>query len=260
LKIAGATEIYKMGGAHAIAALAYGTKTIRSVEKIFGPGNAFVVEAKRQVFGTVAIDLIPGPSEVLVIADKTAPPKWIALDLLAQAEHGIGSQAILLTDSIKLMRQVYAEIEKNYKNFKRKKYIQEALRNSLLIIVKKISDAIEIANSYAPEHVSVMTKNSKKVVDRLTTSGAIFIGPYSPVTIGDFVAGPSHTLPTGGSGKSFSGLSSDMFQKRTSIIEYDKRALQKSLAAVEKFATIEGLDAHGQSARIRFEKKPIKKI
>lgn len=250
----GATEIYRVGGAQAIAALACGTKTIRPVQKIFGPGNAYVVEAKRQVFGRVAIDLLPGPSEVLVIADKTARAKWIAADLLAQSEHGHGSEAILLTDSEKIIVGVEREIARQVRLSKRPKELAVALKNATLVLVNSIDDAVRLANQYAAEHVSIATDRPGEVALRLQTSGAVFLGGLSPVVGGDFLAGPSHELPTGGAGKSFSGLTVDQFQRRTSVVMYDEASLRKSLPILEAFSSIEGLDAHGRSAAVRLEK------
>lgn len=250
----GATEIYRVGGAQAIAALACGTKTILPVLKIFGPGNPYVVEAKRQVFGKVAIDLLPGPSEVLVIADKTAKPEWVAADLLAQAEHGHGSQAILLTDSEKILAGVEKAIERQTKLSNRPAELAKALKNTKLIIVEDMAAAIRAANEYASEHVSVATEAPGEIALQLRTSGAIFLGGISPVAGGDFLAGPSHELPTGGAGRSFAGLTVDQFQRRTSIVMFDEASLRASLPHIETFSAIEGLDAHGRSASIRLKK------
>lgn len=250
----GATEIYRVGGAQAIAALAHGTKTILPVQKIFGPGNSYVVEAKRQVFGKVAIDLLPGPSEVLVIADKSAKPDWVAADLLAQAEHGHGSQAILVTDSEKILTGVEKAVEKQTKLSKRPAELAKALKNTKLILVEDMEDAIRIANEYASEHVAIATEAPGEIALQLRTSGAIFLGGLSPVVGGDFLAGPSHELPTGGAGRSFAGLTVDQFQRRTSIVMFDEDSLRASLPHIETFSAIEGLDAHGRSASIRLKK------
>ncbi len=254
LRHAGATEIYRVGGAQAIAALAYGTKTIRPVQKIFGPGSPWVVEAKRQVFGQCAIDLLPGPSEILVLADASAKAAWIAADLLAQAEHGHGSSILFVTDSVKLLAAVESEVRAQAAKLSRREYLTEVLdRNAALVLVKKLADGVAIANDFAPEHISIVAKNEDALAARIHTSGAIFLGGWSPVAAGDFLAGPSHTLPTGGAGKSFPGLMADMFQRRTSIVRLDARSLRKSVATIEQFSRIEGLDAHGRSASIRFE-------
>ena len=247
----GATEVYRIGGAQAIGALAHGTKTIRPVQKIFGPGNAYVVEAKRQVFGRVAIDLLPGPSEVLVIADDSAHPDWIAADLLAQSEHGLGSAAILLTDSPRILQEVAAAVEEQVRLSGRPKELALGLKNASLVLVPDLDAAITLANRYAAEHVSIATKHPGEIALQLQTSGAIFLGGISPVVAGDFMAGPSHELPTGGAGKSFAGLTVDQFQRRTSVVMFDKPSLQASLATIETFSHIEGLDAHGRSAAIR---------
>ena len=254
LVYAGATEIYRVGGAQAVAALAYGTKTIRPVQKIFGPGSPWVVEAKRQVFGQCAIDLLPGPSEILVLADATANAAWVAADLLAQAEHGHGSSILFVTDSASLLTNVEKQISTQAATLSRREYLTEVLeQNAALVLVKSLAHGIAIANDFAPEHISIVAKNEGAIARDIRTSGAIFLGSWSPVAAGDFVAGPSHTLPTGGAGKSFPGLMSDMFQRRTSIIRLDRASLAKSVETIEQFSRIEGLDAHGRSARIRIE-------
>lgn len=251
LQLAGATEVYRVGGAQAVAALALGTKTIAPVDKIFGPGNRFVVEAKRQMFGCVAIDLLPGPSEVLVIADRTANPAWIAADLLAQAEHGGDSAALLLTDSEKILTAAAREVEAQARALPRGEILKASLKNASLVLVKNMQAAVDLANAFASEHVALQVKNPRALAPRIVTAGAIFLGGYSPVAVGDFLAGPSHELPTGGAGKSFAGLTADQFQRRTSLVELDRRALAKSAPLVEAFARVEGLAAHGRSARIR---------
>jgi histidinol dehydrogenase len=253
INIAGATEILRVGGAQAIAAMALGTATIRRVQKVFGPGNAYVVAAKRLLYGHVAIDLLPGPSEVLVLADDSADPKFIAADLLAQAEHGSGHERVwLVTPSDKLLKSVETEIGRQLPKLSRKALIQRALNdNGWLIQVKDLVEGTRLINQLAPEHCEVMTRAAEQVSERIVTAGAIFIGPYSPTVMGDYLAGPSHTLPTGGAGVSFSGLTVDQFQRRTSVIEYGRAALQASLPTIEMFANVEGLDAHGRSAAIR---------
>ena len=251
LHLAGATEVYGVGGAQAVAALALGTKSIAPVDKIFGPGNRYVVEAKRQLFGRVAIDLLPGPSEILVIADRTANPAWVAADLLAQAEHGRDSAAVLLTNSPAVLTATAREVEKQARTLPRGKILQDSLKNASLVLVASMDEAVNLANAYASEHVSLQVKNLRTLAPRLVTSGALFLGGYSPVAVGDFLAGPSHELPTGGAGKSFAGLTADQFQRRTSLVELDRRSLAKSVPLVEAFARVEGLDAHGRSARIR---------
>ena len=252
-RAAGATEIYRAGGAQAIAAMAYGTNTIPRVQKIFGPGNAYVVTAKRLLVGHVAIDLLPGPSEVLVLADDTADPKFAAADLLAQAEHGSGHERVwLVATSPKILKAVESELAKQLPKLARREFIQRALRdNGWLILVKSLDDGIALTNQLAPEHCEVMTRNPRKVSEKILTAGAIFLGGYSPTVLGDYVAGPSHTLPTGGAGASFPGLTVDQFQRRTSVVEYNLASLKKALPAVKKFAELEGLGAHGQSAQVR---------
>ena len=254
LQLTGATEIYKIGGAQAIAALAFGTASIRPVAKIYGPGNAYVVEAKRQVFGRVAVDLLPGPSEILVIADATANPAWVAADLLAQAEHGHNSVVVLATNSAKLLAAVEHEVTAQAARLARSQHIEEVLRDTTtLVLVKNLKEAVALCNRFAPEHASVVTKDDDAIAAQLRTSGAIFLGGYSPVVGGDFVAGPSHELPTGGAGKSFPGLTVDQFQRRTSLVRFNAKSLKKSLPIIQTFAAIEGLDAHGRSAEIRLE-------
>jgi histidinol dehydrogenase len=252
-RAAGATDIFRVGGAQAIAAMAYGTKAIRRVQKIYGPGNMYVVTAKRLLVGHVAIDLLPGPSEVLVLADDTANPRFAAADLLAQAEHGSGSERVwLITNSGKLLKAVAREIGRQLPKLARREFIQRALdNNSWLIQVKTLADAVALTNQLAPEHCEVMTRNPRKVSEGIATAGAIFLGPWSPTVLGDYVAGPSHTLPTGGAGASFAGLTVDQFQRRTSVVEYNRGTLRKALPGVRKFAEIEGLGAHARSAEIR---------
>lgn len=255
LDLCGATEIYRVGGAQAIAALAYGTRTIRPVTKIFGPGNAYVVEAKRQVFGRVGIDLLPGPSEVLVIADAKANPVWVAADLLAQSEHGVGSVVVLLSDSDKLIVSVQREIARQSKLSSRPEHLAKAMANAVLVRVRDLNQAVEIANGFSAEHVSLAVRNPEKIASRLNSAGGIFLGDISPVAAGDFLAGPSHELPTGGAGKAFAGLTAEQFQRRTSIVRYDEASLKKSLPIIETFCAVEGLDAHGRSVSLRLGKR-----
>ncbi len=253
-RAAGATEIYRIGGAQAVAAMAYGTKTIRRVQKIFGPGNAYVSMAKRLLFGRVAVDLLAGPSDLLVLADDTANPKFAAADMLAQAEHGSGHERVwLVTTSAKVLKAVEKEIAKQLPKLSRREMIQRVLdRNVWLIQVKSIADGVSLANQIAPEHCEVITKDARKISRGIVTAGALFLGNYSPTVLGDYVAGPSHVLPTDGAGASFAGLTVDQFQRRTSVAEYSRGALKKALPAVQKFAEMEGLDGHGKSAEARF--------
>jgi histidinol dehydrogenase len=254
---AGATEIYRIGGAQAIAALALGTKTIRPVQKIFGPGNAYVVAAKRLLYGYAAMDLLPGPSELLVLADDTANPAFIAADLLAQAEHGSGHERVwMLTPSLKLLRAVQKELARQLPKLSRRELIERALRNNgWLIQVADLGHGVELTNRFAPEHLEIFCRQNAELAKKITTAGAIFLGGYSPTVVGDYVAGPSHTLPAGGTGAAFAGLTVDQFQRRTSLVEYNKASLKKALKTVQKFAEGEGLEAHGLSAEIRLRQR-----
>ncbi len=252
LKLTGVTEIYKIGGSQAIAALAYGTETISPVDKIFGPGNKYVVEAKRQVFGTVAIDLLPGPSEIMILADETADPRFVAADLLAQAEHGHDGEIVFATTSAKLIKAVGLEVENQLKTLPRASIINDILKKGAWFIhLKNLEEGIRVCNDYAPEHLSLVVADEENVIPKIRTAGAIFLGNYSPVAAGDFAAGPSHTLPTGGAGKSFPGLTTDMFQRRTSIVKYDRKSIAKTVPITDAFAEVEGLLAHGRSVSIR---------
>ena len=252
LQLAGATEIYKIGGAQAIAALAYGTPTIAPVQKIVGPGNSYVVEAKRQAFGVVSIDLLPGPSEVVILSDHTGNPAFIAADFLAQAEHGKDSGAGFITNDTALMERVLEEIETQAVKLGRQAMVRSVLeKGGFGVLVRDMAEGIRLVNEYAPEHVVIIAEQQETVLKQVRTAGAIFVGNYSPVAIGDFLAGPSHTLPTGGAGKSFPGLMADMFQRRTSIVRLDKESCAKSEPIVRAFSQIEGLDAHGESVAIR---------
>ena len=252
LKEAGATEVYKVGGAQGMAAMSLGTKTIKPVLKVYGPGNSFVVEAKRQLFGVVAVDLLPGPSEVVTLADSSGNAAFIAADMLAQAEHGGDSIMGFITDSEKLLNAVNAEIDRQIQTLSRQAQLKKALKDgSWMVLVEDLEDGVALVNAFAPEHLSLITKKEASILPRITTSGAIFLGNYSPVAAGDFLTGPSHELPTGGAGKSFSGLTVDMFQRRTSIVRLDPESIRKSAPFIEAFAKVEGLDAHGRSATIR---------
>ena len=255
LQAAGVTEAIKVGGAQGIAAMAIGTRTIRPVDRIFGPGNRFVVEAKRQLVGAVSIDLLPGPSELLVLADKTGNANFIAADLLAQAEHGGDSVVGFATDSKVLLGKVIKALEKQVTTLPRAKIIREVLkRGTFLLHLKSFAEGVAITNTFAPEHLSLITANEARWLPLIRSAGAIYLGNHSPVAVGDFLAGPSHTLPTGGAGRSFSGLRADQFQRRTSIVKLDPRSVAKSLSVIEEFARIEGLEAHGRSTSIRLKK------
>ena len=252
----GATEIFKVGGAHSIAAMAYGTKSIKSVNKIVGPGGPYVTAAKKIVYGDVSVDMVAGPSEIAILADSSANPKFVAADLLSQAEHGTGlEKALLICTSIKQAKAVKSEVLNQYKTLSRKKIINDVINNGMLIIVvNNIVDGIELINDFAPEHMELIVKNPKKIIPLIKTAGALFIGPWTPECVGDFIAGPSHVLPTGGTCKYFSGLTVDDFRRRMSVIEYKKEDLKESLNAIEVFGKIETLDAHSRSATIRFER------
>ena len=254
LRTACATEIYQVGGAQAIAAMAYGTNSIARVQKIFGPGNAFVVEAKRQVVGAVAIDQLPGPSEIAVIGDESARADCIAADLLAQAEHGAGSQVLFLTASPKLLGEVEAQLSIQWPKLQRGKHLAEVLeKGCTLILVEDVGEAIGIVEDFAPEHLSLVIKDARQWSSHIRNAGAIFIGNFTPVAAGDFIAGPSHVLPTGGAAKAFSGLTIDQFFRRTSVVEYPQRALHRVRPHIESFCAVEQLDAHARSITIRFD-------
>lgn len=252
LEAAGATEIYKAGGAHGVAALSLGTKTIAPVDKVFGPGNSYVVEAKRQMVGAVSIDLLPGPSEVLIAADATGNARFLASDLLAQAEHGPDSVVGFVTPSKKLLRDVQAELTSQLAETPRKEIAAKALKKAgFMLLTKSMKEAISIVNDWAPEHLILVARDEDKWLDQVRTAGAIYVGNYAAVAVGDFLAGPSHTLPTEGSGRSFSGLRADQFQRRASVVRMDQAAVRKSQKVVEHFAEIEGLHAHGRSVTLR---------
>ncbi len=250
----GIDEVYRIGGAQAVAALARGTDTISKVYKIVGPGNQWVQMAKRQVFGPVDIDFIAGPSEVLIIANDDANPAWVAADMLSQVEHDPGS-AILFTDSQKLAKNILNELKKQLEKLDRAEAAIKCLKKfSGIIVFNNIEEVITQANHFASEHLEIQCgKQSKEIADKIENAGAIFIGDYSPVAVGDYWAGPSHTLPTGATAKFFSALSANDFIKSTSIIEYDKKKLAKSAEDIIRLAEAEGLDAHAKSIKIRQE-------
>jgi histidinol dehydrogenase len=248
----GIKEVYRIGGAQAVAALAFGTQTIRKVDKIVGPGNQWVTLAKKEVFGIVDIDSVAGPSEVLIVADESANPAWVAADMLSQAEHDPGS-AVLLTTSDKLAQSVLKELDMQLGQLKRSQQTAACLSQcSMIIVAKDMEEVISLANEFAAEHLQIQCgSQSQSVAQKITNAGAIFVGEYSPVAVGDYWAGPSHTLPTGQSAKFFSALSSNDFIKATSIIEYDKQKLAKSAADIIRLAETEGLDAHARSVSAR---------
>lgn len=253
-KEAGVDVIYKVGGAQAIGALAYGTESIPKVDKIVGPGNIYVALAKKAVFGYVGIDSIAGPSEILVIADETANPRYVAADLLSQAEHDQLASSILVTTSEKLAKQVSEEVDAFVAELSRKEIIQKSLDNyGHILIGETMEDVIDIANEIASEHLEIMTANPYDVMTRIRNAGAIFIGEYSSEPLGDYFAGPNHVLPTNGTAKFFSPLSVDDFIKKSSIIAYSEEALAKVHKDIEKFAEAEQLTAHANSIKVRFE-------
>ncbi len=253
-KIAGVDRVFKVGGAQAIAALAYGTESVPKVDKIVGPGNAFVAEAKKQVFGTVSIDMIAGPSEILIVADKTANPKHIAADLLSQAEHDKLASAVLVTDSMELAKAVSAELEVQIPLLEREEIARASIDNNGKIIVAETLDAaIEISNEIAPEHLELCVDNPFDYLDAIRHAGSIFMGKNCPEALGDYFAGPNHTLPTSGTAKFSSPLSVDDFVKKTQYTYYTKEALSRVARDVEFFAKKEGLTAHAKSAVIRIE-------
>ena len=253
-KEAGVTEVYKVGGAQAIAALAYGTESIPKVDKIVGPGNIYVALAKKAVYGNVSIDSIAGPSEILVLADETANPRYVAADLLSQAEHDEMASSILVTTSKELALRVSEEIKKIIETLSRKDIINKSLDNyGYLLVAKDMEEAIKVTNDIASEHLEIMTKDPFMVMTRIKNAGAIFIGEYSSEPLGDYMAGPNHTLPTNGTAKFFSPLSVDDFIKKSSIISYTKEALEGIHKDIETFAKSEGLTAHANSIAVRFE-------
>lgn len=253
---AGADTVYKVGGAQAIGALAYGTESIPKVDKIVGPGNIYVALAKRAVYGHVSIDAIAGPSEILVIADETANPRYVAADLLSQAEHDELASAILVTTSGKLAEEVSEEVDKFISRLSRAEIIKKSLDNyGYILVADTMEDAIDVANEIASEHLEIQTKNPYDVMTKIRNAGAIFIGEYSSEPLGDYFAGPNHVLPTNGTAKFFSPLSVDDFIKKSSIIAYSKDALKEIHLDIEHFAESEQLTAHANSIRVRFEEE-----
>jgi histidinol dehydrogenase len=254
LKLAGATEIYRVGGIQSIGMMAYGTKTVKPVQKIAGPGNAYVTAAKRQVFGTVAIDQVAGPSEIAVLADQTAKPAWVAADLLSQAEHGSGHEkALLVTDSTCLAQAVCDELSWQAAKLPRAAMVERVMEAGgiLLVVVPDLKQGMELVNRFAPEHFEIITKNARSLVNDVRAAGAVFVGEWTPEAVGDFIAGPSHVLPTGGAARMFNGLTADEFRRRHSFVEFTREDLLETCQSIEIFAEVEGLAAHGRSASIR---------
>lgn len=254
--IAGVNTIYKVGGAQAIAALAFGTESIPKVDKITGPGNIFVALAKKAVYGYVSIDSIAGPSEILVLADETANPRYVAADLLSQAEHDELASAILITTSEALAEKVSAQVDAFVAQLERKEIIQKSLdQYGYILLADTLQDAIAAVNEIASEHLEILTSNPFEVMTRIKNAGAIFLGEYASEPLGDYFAGPNHILPTNGTAKFFSPVNVDDFIKKTSIISYSREALEKVHRDIETFAVSEGLTAHANSIRVRFEEK-----
>ena len=253
---AGVTEILRLGGVYGVAAMAVGTGTVRKVEKICGPGNAYVTAAKKLLYGEVGIDLVAGPSEVLVVADSSADPAFVAADLLSQAEHGSGLEhAVLVTTDRKLIDKVEKELLRQRDALKRQQTIDKVLENGLfLICVKDRAMAAQIATDYAPEHLEIHTERPEEMARKIKAAGAIFLGQWTPEPVGDFCAGPSHVLPTAGSAKRFNGLEMQSFFRRTSLVKYTRAALAREVNIIETFGRLEQLDAHGNSGTIRIKK------
>ncbi len=253
--IAGADMIFKVGGAQAIAAMAFGTRSIPRVDKITGPGNIFVALAKKAVYGHVSIDSVAGPSEILVIADETANPRYVAADLLSQAEHDELASAILITDSRELAKKVSEQVAVFTDELSRKEIIQKSLDNyGYILLVRDMEEAVAAANEIASEHLEILTKNPFDTMTKIQNAGAIFLGEYSSEPLGDYFAGPNHILPTNGTAKFFSPLNVDDFLKKSSIISYSREALEKAHKDIEAFAESEGLTAHANSVKVRFER------
>ena len=258
IKMLGIKEAYRIGGAQAVGAMAYGTQTIKRVDKIVGPGNIYVAAAKRMVFGEVDIDMIAGPSEILIIADASADPAFIAADLLSQAEHDELASSVLITDSKILAEDVSREIERQMAKLKRRTIASKSLKNyGAVIITKDIAGAVKLSNDIAPEHLEIMTGRPAAVLPEIKNAGAIFLGRWTPETLGDYSAGPNHTLPTGGTARFFSPLGVYDFIKRSSLLSFTRQGFMKLAKTVETIADIEGLEAHGNTVRVRTGKKKI---
>lgn len=252
--VAGVDRIFKIGGAQAIAALAYGTESVPKVDKIVGPGNAYVAEAKKQVFGSVSIDMIAGPSEILIVADESCNAEYVAADMLSQAEHDALASAVLVTDSVRLANAVQVELERQLTSLERQEIARKSIdNNGKIIIVNSIEEAIEISNRIAPEHLEICVDEPMKYLDSVRNAGSVFLGKYCPEALGDYFAGTNHTLPTSGTARFSSALSVDDFVKTTQYVYYEKRALEKEYKAIDAFAKREGLTAHAKSVTVRFD-------
>lgn len=255
MRLCGVTEVYRVGGIQAIGLMAYGMRYAEPVQKIVGPGGAYVTAAKRLVYGTVALDLVAGPSEVAILADKTADPTWLAMDMIAQAEHGTGHEkALLVTDDKDLASDVDAAIHKAVLHAPRKRLIQKVADNGglLIVTVSDLDRGLDLVRNFAPEHLELMVADPESILPKVRNAGAVFVGKWTPESVGDFVAGPSHVLPTGGAARRFSGLTVDDFRRRTSLVEYAEEDLREALPVIEAFGAMEGLDAHARAGRIRF--------
>ena len=254
-RIAGVTEAYRVGGAQAIAALAYGTETIRRVDKIVGPGNIYVALAKGQVFGDVGIDMIAGPSEVAVVADEGADPRFVAADLLAQAEHDPMARAVLLTPSRRLIDDVAGEVERQLERLPRREIARSALHaNGALVLTSSLDEAVDLTNELAPEHLELLVADPGALLPRVRSAGAVFLGPFTPEVVGDYVAGPNHVLPTAGTARFASALSTEDFVKRMSVIEYSAEGLGEAGPHVAELTRVEGLHGHGAAAAVRLSR------
>ncbi|MCD5406242.1 MAG: histidinol dehydrogenase [Desulfotomaculum sp.] len=254
-RLAGASEIYRVGGAQAIAALAYGTKTIAAVDKITGPGNIYVTLAKQQVYGQVDIDMLAGPSEVLVIADNHANPAYVAADMLSQVEHDPLAAAVLLTPDKVLVSQVQQQIKAQIVNLPRHSIAKQALKNyGAIVLTKDLAEAFEISNRFAPEHLELLIDDPFSWLGKVRHAGSVFMGPYSPEPVGDYLAGPNHVLPTGGTARFYSGLNVDAFIKKTTVISFSKKTFERLSEHVVRLAETEGLTAHANAVRVRSEK------
>ena len=254
-ELAGATEIYKIGGIQAVGLMAYGIEGVPRVQKIAGPGGAYVTAAKKCVYGDVALDLVAGPSEIAILADETALAEHVAADLLSQAEHGTGlEKALLVTSSGELARSVQKELARQRQTLSRQEAIGKVMeKGMLLVVVNNLDEGMDLCNQFAPEHLEIMVKEPRNWLRKVRCAGAVFVGAWTPEAVGDFVAGPSHVLPTGGTATKFSGLTVDDFRRRTSFVSYTRADLQETLPVIEAFGRVEGLDAHARSARVRFK-------
>lgn len=255
MELAGVTEIYRIGGIQSIGMMAYGTKTVPKVQKIVGPGGAYVTAAKKMVFGDVALDSVAGPSEIAILADETAPASCVAADLLSQMEHGTGHEkALLVTNSQLLASQVAEELLKQLETLSRRPAVSKVLERGLLVVVvNTLDEGMDLCNQFAPEHLEIMVREPRNWLRKVRSAGAVFFGTWTPESVGDFVAGPSHVLPTGGTASLFSGLTVDDFRRRTSFMAFTRADLQETLSVIEAFGRVEGLDGHARAARIRFE-------